>query len=228
MEQIQTTPIYISDLTFSGSGISAMRLVGRNDTGNYVLAFANFTLSSTDAEGYGLSYSGNSSCAGNTINIKVIVPTGEKANLSISADDVKYNKDYIINGTKTVPYKLQITGTYYITLRVNGDAKRLIIINTDYCAPAPTATTTPGTGQAQEIANLLTTNAFWAFIITVGLMLWVGYKTKDGFSTGTIGMLSAGIFSYIGWLPFWIFISVLIVAIVLLANMILSKQEPKP
>ncbi len=143
-EQIESFPLYISDLTFSGSGASRLRLTGKNSTGDYILAYVNFTLSNVDSEGYGLSVTGETNCVKDTIQINVIVPAGEVGNLTVSSDDAKYNKAYSVNGTKTISYKYQIDGTYYITLSVNGEAKRVIIkliTSTGNCAvPVPTTT----------------------------------------------------------------------------------------
>lgn len=166
-KQVESFPLYVSDLTFSGSGSSRLRLTGRNSTGSYVLAFVNFTLSSVDTEGYGLSIVGDNNCVGNTIQINVIVPSGEKGNLSISADNIKYNKVFVINGTtKTISYKYQITGTYYITLSVNGEAKRVIIksvSNTGNCdipTPTPTYKGINGTWTATN-ENIKNTCSYW-------------------------------------------------------------------
>jgi len=142
--QIESFPLYISDLTFSGSGASRLRLTGKNSTGDYILAYVNFTLSNVDSEGYGLSVIGDTNCIKDTVQINVIVPVGEVGNLTISADDAKYNKAYTVNGTKTISYKYQIDGTYYFTLSVDGEAKRVIIKEISSggsCAiPVPTIT----------------------------------------------------------------------------------------
>jgi len=223
----ESFPLYISDLTFSGSGTSALRLIGENDTGKYTLAYVNFTLSPTDSEGYGLSYTGNASCRGGNININVIVPAGEIANLSISADNAVYNKDYVINGSKIIPYKIVISGTYYITLRKDGEAKRLIIINTGDCSIIPISTPPTGqtgTQQATQLISLMTSSVFWALIIVGGLMIMMAWKTRDGLPTGIIGIFSMGIFTFVGWLPAWIFFSVFIIGALLIAASIVEKQ----
>lgn len=232
--QIQSIPLYISDLTFSGSGSALMRLVGRNASGDYVLATASVTLSNIDAEGYGLSVS-DEKCKGDIIQIQVIVPTGESGNLSISADNAKYNKDYVINGTKIISYKYQITGTYYITLRVNDNAKRLIIRTVDDCGIVEPGVTYPGMNGTWKSTqdSIVPTCTFWDncvrgmfstqgvndstrllfAIFCIVAMMYIGMiASKGNFGVSVIlGFLPYAFFSYLSistpcgqYVPLWV------------------------
>lgn len=82
----------------------------------------------------------------------------------------------------------------------------------------------PGGQQANDLVNMLTSSVFWALIITGGLMIFIAIKTRDGFPTGIIGAFSGGVFTFIGWLPAWIFFSVLIIGALFLAISIVEKQ----
>lgn len=177
LSQVQSYDQYISDTTFAASGNYSMRLVGENDTGSYILAFYNFTLAEVDAEGYGLSLSNTSLCVGDSANIMVTVPTASF--LNISFDNAVYNKNFYINNSKIVPFKFTQLGTYYITLNsINMEAKRVIIISTNDCV-VPTPTVTVSSQTSLDLANLLSTNIFWALIMTVGLMIGVAVAISN-------------------------------------------------
>lgn len=94
--------------------------------------------------------------------------------------------------------------------------------------PSPTVTNGFGAGsgaqQATQVASMLTSTIFWSLIITAGLMIAIAWRTKDGFPTGIIGILSAGAFTFLTWLPAWIFFSVLIIGALFVATSIISKQ----
>ncbi len=240
-EQIESIPLYISDLTFSGSGNAVMRLIGRNASGEYVLATANLSLSNIDSEGYGLSVS-NEKCKGDITQIKVIVPAAETGNLSVSADNAKYNKDYIINGTKTISYKYPITGTYYITLRVNNEAKRLIIRNVNDCGIVEPGATYPGMNGTWKSTqdSVVPTCTFWdncvrgmfstqgvndvtrllfAIFCIVAMMFFGMVVSKGNFGVSVIlGFLPYAFFSYLSistpcgqYMPLWVTIFIALI-----------------
>ena len=213
--QIENFPLYISDLTFSGAGASALRLIGKNDTGDYTLAYVNFTLSATDSEGYGLTYTGNSSCVGNTISINAIVPAGELANLSISSDDARFNKEYVINGSKIIKYTIKAPGTYYLVIRKDGEARRMIIFNTASCQAAVTPGAIGGAAMQSKTDELLGTGMFITLVV---LMLFGGAGLKFGGIGGAIIGFSAGfIFCAVyGLVPLW---SIFLFAIVVITAM---------
>jgi hypothetical protein len=152
------------------------------------------------------------------------------------------NYSFNQNGTRKFVYNDGTVknngGIIYSILDTNGNFQVNTIVkykSTDCTdpeiTPPPGATLPPGatppqtgTGQASALVTLITSNIFWALIITVGLMIAIAWRTKDGFPTGTIGVLVSGIFTFIGWLPAWIFFTMFVIGALFIASSIVEKQ----
>lgn len=222
LEQVFSFDQYISDTTFAAPGTYSMRLVGTNSTGSYILSFWNFTLSDVDTEGYGLSLSNSTICVNQLVNIKVTVPS--LSFLNISFDDATYNRDYIVNQSKIIPFRFTKLGTYYIVLHdTSMEAKRTLIVTTQACAvvtPTPTPLT-PEKAQT-DIANLLMNQFFWALILTVGFMIATAIEIRRRDASpimpmAVVGFLSISGFTLIGWIPGWITFGVILISAVIFA-----------
>lgn len=200
------------------TGQYSMRLVGRNDTGDYILAFWNFTISDLDAEGYMLKMSKNSLCLGESNTFKVLSPTTSTLNITLNTNGNIFNS-YSINMNKTISYKPSAIGTYSVILySPEWYVKRSFTFDVVACVtPTPTPGATQGAQQAKAMANMLMSNIFWSFIITAGLMIAIAWKTNHGMATVAIGALSMTVFAGVGWFPLWAFFSILIICATLLA-----------
>lgn len=213
---------------FPFSGALQFRLIGLNATGDYLLASVNFTLSKIDTEGYGLDVTKSPICIKETGYFTYYSPS--PVTVSISDRDVTvYSKNLTsaVSG-KTVPFTINRAGNYEIFLRPSNetDVKFTKIIEVKACDVAAQSPVS-GAGQAKQVAAMITTPIFWALLVTAGLMIAIAWKTRDGFAAGSVGMLSAGVFAFMSWLPLWIFFSVLIIAALLLSSSLVAKQLKK-
>lgn len=76
-----------------------------------------------------------------------------------------------------------------------------------------------GTPTSESIVGLLQTNIFWALILIVGLMLGLGALAgKNGYNPIMPmlmgGMLGLAVMTFLGWVPLWIVIAIVLVLIV--------------
>jgi len=155
--------------------------MGLNATGDYLLAYVNFTLSKIDTEGYGLDVTKSPICSGETGYYTYYSPG------SVNIKNVKQRcyclfKEFLSSSIrKDSSFYIKNPGTYEIFLRSanDSDVKFTKIVEVKACDAA--ASTTPITqAKAQNDMSLLLTSPFiWALIITVGLMIAVGIEMKQ-------------------------------------------------
>ncbi len=139
IQHISYPPKEFFPAPFAFSGLHSLRLVGRNDTGTYILAHFNFTISEVDGRGYGLNIISddlNNICSGDSVGIKVTVPTRSYLKIRSRTETLQ---NYTINQSQTITYPFSLPGDYFIVLEeVNGDVVRSIPIHIKSdCAPPP-------------------------------------------------------------------------------------------
>ncbi len=208
-------------------GQNTLTIYGFNSTNTVQIAQASFNITTTTTEGYGLSLSKYKVAPDEEFTISVITPG--TSNLIIEEARYDGNKqiwNITISSSTTVKKRLSRTGFYDVVLIQNSDRKvsRGLEVTTENASATATATPT-GQQTANEVADLLSSNVFWSFLISVGMMAVIAKKTKgNGIATGITGLIGISAFTLIGWLPSWILFSVIVLILLVLAIEFVSKQ----
>lgn len=213
--------------TIVGTGDYNISLMAKNNTDNFVISSVNFSYVDANRRGISMSFKDKTVCTKDSQTINYIITENLTLSIQESATG-KIVSTYNISESGTLRYRTTKTGVYLVSLQAgDGTIQALDDYTVSNCEVAPASTPISGAGQAQQVAAAITTPIFWALIITAGLMIAIAWKTRDGFAAGSVGMLSAGVFAFMTWLPLWIFFSVLIIAALLLSSSIVAKQLKK-
>lgn len=152
------------------------------------------------------------------------IPTEQITNATIRIENIKtgsVTQSFVVTADGDENKYFSVNGVYQAQLWYNGTI--ISKANLEISDVVPTATlplTTDGTQQG--ITDLLGSMMFWAFLLTAGMMIAVGIEAgKYGYNamlpmviTGFLGIAS---FTMIGWIPAWIMVSTILVAIVAFA-----------
>lgn len=169
------------------SGINFLRMIAYNSTNSQVISNYTFFVSSTTTDGYGLKVSKNNVTVGETFTVTTIVPTGQTAMLRIEDPGYSTNKISVFNqtvseGTNTFPVRITRVGSggigYYDVDLYSGSIIKVRASITVYSQAQATTTTSTGFQKANDIANLIDSNLFWALMFTVGLMIAVAVASR--------------------------------------------------
>lgn len=188
---------------YSHTGQYSMRLVGRNQSGDYILAFWNFTILDIDAEGYKLTMSKSELCKGESNTFVVMSPTTSYLNITLNTNGAVFSS-YYINQSKTISYKPTYPGTYSVLLlSPEGYIKRAYNFDVKNCAVTPpTSEFQNGEAMQQKTDDFLSTGMF---IVLIVLILFAGAGLEfGGVGGGIIGFGSGFLFLAIyGFVPLW-------------------------
>lgn len=169
------------------TGNNSLRLVGRNTTTEVIIDSENFTISDKDSDGYGITLSKYEACTKESIGITVYSP--DPSLLTVYKTREGYSnlrdvvKTYRINATTgmNLMTSFPTAGNYAFVLTKFDNTtidRDLSIINCATPTPTPTATTSTSQ-QTSAIADLLSSNIFWALIFTAGFMVMVAFATSQ-------------------------------------------------
>lgn len=181
------------------SGFNKLSLHATNTTSDAEIAHVNFTITSTDSAGWGLSIDRGTVCVGDTIRAKVIVP-------GITPGYLKYGysgqlRNITVNSSVTVPFHTSSANPVYFELYDGQGTLRIpqtVAVNS---CNAPASGSPPGGNQAAtEMGNNLTTfmsePAFWGVIILMAVVIMAAvYKPANA---GTIALVFAAIEAVVG------------------------------
>ena len=168
-------------------GNTSIEIHAKSNNSDTILAFGNFTIKSIDADGYGLSVNKPTTCINDPVIITVSSPTTVTVKIiehSNVADNIVYSQWNSSGNNKTTTKRFFHPGTYEISLIHDGKTKfnRYVTADNKYCTgtqtPTPTSTIPSGQQKANDIANLLDSNLFWALIFTAGLMIAVAIASR--------------------------------------------------
>lgn len=153
---------------------------------------------------------------GEILNIDYQSPRTSSLIMIDSAQNVKLSKD--VEGQNTLKYNTSLLekkdDILNIKLIKQGILKAQTNVTIKYRKQNIPEEST------NDILNLFGANWFWAFVITAGMMIVVGTKTQktDGLNAlpiGITGLLGAGIFTLMGWLPYWLLFSIILLIIII-------------
>jgi len=185
-EGLLKTSNYDDDYIFAGvvatlPGSNAARIVAVEGSTRTVIAYDNFSVSTTNVYGYGLELSTYESCINEKINIIVTAPSA--VNITIENPYGNLVKTFALNGSSTISYTFPTSGQYIIELYRSGEgvsqAQATIFINPD-CAGESIVVPTDGdmNDMYKNIFGFMTLPAFWGIIIMIGFVGGLAMKTN--------------------------------------------------
>lgn len=153
-------------------GLNTIRLISSNATANFTIASANFTISNTDGEGYGIFSQNDEYCVGDKVIIKTIVPvSGILTVIDFNTKKVYYNES--VEGIKTVTLPKLPMGSYLAFLKSSSLVNKRTLeftVSNECAVPTPTpAAVDPSVALGSWSSNMwkfMAMNAFWGVIIT--------------------------------------------------------------
>ena len=208
-------------------GLNYVQLRAKNATADILITNTSLNVSFIDDEGYGLDIVDPEICKNEFLIIKYATPGASTLRVDTVVDDGFPKKYYQVNitGSGSISLKLTQATDYHIIIYEGfvGNIKKFSMAKATDCEAAATPTPPQTSDQMQSsITNMLTSNIFWALIIIVGLMLAVAVETRSRgrdaiMPMAIVGFMGMSVFTMIGWMPAWILVSTLLIAVVTFA-----------
>lgn len=169
-------------------GNNTIYMVAYNSTNSLNIAHANFTVSSTTSDGYGLQVSTITPSANVPFQVTTIVPSLHTGVLVVANDGYK-KIVYAVNqtvasGTNTIPVTITPVNNngvaYYVAELYGDDGYLKVKIPLTVSQPVVTTTTATASGTAIQLTSFLSSNIFWALVFIIGFMLAIAVYERKG------------------------------------------------
>ena len=169
-------------------GNNSINLVAYNSTDSFTIAYANFTVSSTTSDGYGLQVSTITPSANIPFQITTIVPSLHTGTLIVANDGYKkivyVANQTVASGTYTIPVTISPVNNngvaYYVAELWGDDGYLKVKIPLTVSQPSATATTATASGTTNQVTSFLSSNIFWALVFIIGFMLAIAVFERKG------------------------------------------------
>lgn len=195
-------------------GSNKIRLAYNDGVTTTEIVYANFTVTTTNAYGYGLQVSDYEVCPNTRVTITATIPT--TATLKIFAPNGAELQNYTLNASTTINFVPVLIGGHRIELYdVVGQLQTstAVIVLGDACGITPEIT--GGTGEGTEVynnfLNFMSLPIFWGLIIYIGVVGGLVQKTRDGEASmkgiGVLAFILLQLFAIAGlWAPYTMYI----------------------